>query len=150
MLANNRAIAQNLRDVFPHPYTLKHAADFIDLANAGVIGYAFGIFAGDTFIGVGSIVPQKDVYRKSGEIGFWIGEPYWGKGYGTEAVKLLTLFAFQELQLLRIYANVFSRNTASMRVLEKAHYSLEVIMRSALVKNEELLDVYVYSILNDP
>lgn len=147
VLGNNRAIAQNLRDVFPNPYTLKDAADFINLANKGILGYTFGIFTGDTFIGIGSIVPQEDVYRNNGEIGYWIGEPYWGKGYGTEAVKLLTLFAFEELHLLRVFANVFSQNAASMKVLEKAGYSLEAILRSSVLKNGIVSDGYLYSIL---
>ncbi len=148
VLANNRAIAQNLRDVFPNPYTLRDAADFINLANKGMLGYTFGIFAGDIFIGVGSIVPQEDVYRNNGEIGYWIGEPYWRKGYGTEAVKLLTRFAFDELRLLRVFANVFSENVASMKVLEKAQYSLEAVLRYSILKNGIVSDGYLYSILN--
>lgn len=149
LLADNEAISRNLRDVFPHPYTLKDAVDFIALANAGVLGFTFGLFAGDTFVGVGSIVPQQDVYRNNGEIGYWIGERYWGNGYGTEAVKLLTHFAFRELQLLRVFASVFSGNKASMRILEKANYSLEAIQKSAVLKNDVVSDAYLYSILRD-
>jgi RimJ/RimL family protein N-acetyltransferase len=90
-LADNYAIARNLKDVFPHPYTMRHAADFLNLAEQNRLGHVFGIFYNDVFTGVGSIVPKEDIYRISGEIGYWIGEPFWGKGIATEAVKLRLL-----------------------------------------------------------
>lgn len=147
-LANNPLIAQNLKDVFPHPYALANAEEFIDLAKRGVLGHVFGIFVNDTFIGVCRVVPQGDIYRNNAEIGYWIGEPYWGKGYATETVQLLTAFAFNELQVLRVFAGVFSPNKASMRVLEKAGYTLEAVLKSAIVKNGVILDEHLFRIFN--
>ncbi|KQB98834.1 GNAT family N-acetyltransferase [Pedobacter sp. Hv1] len=147
-LANNPLIAQNLKDVFPHPYALANAEEFMALAKQGVLGHVFGIFVDETFIGVCRVVPHGDIYRNNAEIGYWIGEPYWGKGYATQTVQLLTDFAFNELQVLRVFAGVFSPNKASMRVLEKAGYTLEAVLKSAIVKNEVILDEHLYRIFN--
>ena len=148
ILANNEVIARNLKDGFPHPYTLTNAKDFIRLARQGLLGHAFGIFNDDTFIGIGSIVPQRDIYRNNGEIGYWLGQPYWGKGYGKKTVELLTAYAFEKLNLIRVFAGVFANNKASMKVLENSGYKLEVILKSSIVKNGIIADEYLYSILN--
>ncbi|MCD7899355.1 MAG: GNAT family N-acetyltransferase [Bacteroides sp.] len=118
-LANNHAIAINLRDTFPYPYTIENAVSFLELTANGSLGHVFGIYESDTFVGCCSLIPQHDIYRINAEIGYWIGEPYWGKGYATEAVKLLVEFAFEELNLLRVYAYIFEYNISSMKVLEK-------------------------------
>lgn len=147
-IANNYAIAKNLRDVFPHPYTIDDALSFLELAANGVFGATFGIYDHKTFIGVGSITPQKDVHRINGEIGYWLGELYWGKGFATDAVRLLTQYAFSDLNLLRVYANVFEYNLASMRVLEKAGYKQEALLTSLIIKEGKIWNTYLYSILS--
>ncbi|WP_247237975.1 GNAT family N-acetyltransferase [Telluribacter sp. SYSU D00476] len=146
-LANDPDIAKNLRDVFPHPYTISHAREFLDLVERGVVKYVFALFHGEDFIGIGSITPQDDIYRNNGEIGYWLGRPYWGKGYGTTAVRLLTNYAFHELHLQRVYAGVFEGNKASMRVLEKAGYHLEAIIKSSITKGGQVIDEYLYSLI---
>lgn len=145
-LANDNDIAKNLRDVFPHPYTLDNAVEFLKLNEQGIIQHTFAILNADTFIGVGSIVPQKDVHRLNGEIGYWIGKPYWGKGFATQAVIQLTRYAFNELHLSRVYAGVFESNPASMRVLEKAGYTLEAVIHSSIVKAGTIQNEHLYSI----
>jgi ribosomal-protein-alanine N-acetyltransferase len=147
-LANNKSIAENLKDGFPHPYVLQNAKDFLLLVKQGLLGHVFGIFLADQFIGIGSILPQHDIYKKNGEIGYWIGEPYWGKGYGRQAVRLLTTYAFDEMQLVRVFAGVFAKNKASMKVLEYAGYKLEAIMKSSIIKYGVITDEYIFSILN--
>ncbi len=112
----------NLRDAFPYPYTLDDAVAFLELAKNGSLGHVFGIYDDNTFIGCCSLIPQNDVYHINAEIGYWIGETYWGKGYATKPVKLLLDYAFQKLELLRVYAYIFEYNTASMKVLEKAGF----------------------------
>lgn len=146
-LADNPSIAQNLRDVFPHPYTIEDARFYLELVSQHKVGHTFAIYNDDTFVGIGSIVPQDDVYRHSAEIGYWLGEPFWNKGYATAAVKLLTQHAFDQLNLVRVYAGVFAGNTASMKVLEKAGYRLEAVLRSSVIKQGQLLDQHLYSIL---
>jgi RimJ/RimL family protein N-acetyltransferase len=145
-LANNHAIAVNLRDAFPYPYTIEDAVTYLDLAANGVLGHVFGIYDGDTFVGCCSLIPQNDVYRINAEIGYWIGEPYWGKGYATDAVRLLLKFAFDELGLLRVYANIYEYNIGSMKVLEKVGFEKEAIIKSSVIKEGKVIDEYLYSI----
>ena len=145
-LANNYAIAKNLRNIFPHPYTIEDAVSFLELASNGSLGYLFGIYDNNTFVGCCSLIPQPDVYRINAEIGYWIGESYWGKGYATEAVKLLIDYAFEELDLLRVYACVFEYNTGSMRVLEKVGFEKEAIIKYSIIKEGKILDEHLYSI----
>ena len=97
-LANNHAISVNLRDVFPYPFTLEDAVELLLASEKGYMGHVFGIYDDKTFVGCCSLTPQYDVYRFNAEIGYWIGEPYWGRGYATEAIKQLIDFAFTELR----------------------------------------------------
>lgn len=145
-LANNHAIAMNLRDAFPYPYTLDDAVTFLGLAENGSLGHVFGIYNDNTFIGCCSLIPQNDVYRLNVEIGYWIGEPYWGKGYATATVKTLLDYAFQKLDVHRVYAYIFEYNTASMRVLEKAGFEKEAIIKSSIIKEGQIFDEHLYSI----
>ena len=145
-LANNRAIAANLWDFFPYPYTLDDAISFQEMASRGLLGHVFGIFDKDPFVGVCSIIPKQDVYRINAEIGYWVGEPHWGKGYATDAIKQLVRFAFDELHLLRLYACVFEHNKASMRVLEKAGFEQEAVIKSSIIKNNKVCSECLYSL----
>lgn len=145
-LADNYNIARNLRDVFPHPYAIDDANDFIENAIQGSIPHVFSIFNNDEFIGVGGITVKTDIHRNSAEVGYWLGEPYWGKGYATEAVRLLTDYAFN-IGMIRVFAGVFAHNKASQRVLEKAGYQLEAIHRSAITKYGEIMDEYLYAVI---
>lgn len=148
-LANNHAIAINLRDAFPHPYTIEDAVTFLELAAKGVFGKVYGIYNEDTLVGCCSLIPQQDVYHINAEIGYWIGEPYWSKGFATEAVKLLLNVAFNELGLSRVYAYIFEFNKGSMRVLEKAGFHKEAIIKSSIIKEGKIFDEHLYSIRKD-
>ncbi len=144
-LANNKNIWNNLRDLFPHPYTNADAQNFIDSVKLQKPRVTFAITYNYKFVGVIGIIPQPDVYRKGAEIGYWIGEPYWNKGISTDALKLATDYGFNELKLERLYAGVFSFNHASKRVLEKCGYELEGISRNAVFKNNNLVDEFRYA-----
>lgn len=87
---------------------------------------------------------KDDINRRSIEIGYFIGEDFWGKGIATEAVKLITDYAAKEFKPVRIYAEVFEHNKASMRVLQKNGFYLEGIYRKAVVKNDVVMDDYVW------
>lgn len=147
-LANNYKIAINLRDIFPHPYTHDDAVAFIELAKTGALGYVFGIYAENEFVGCCSLIPQSDVYRINAEIGYWIGEQYWRNGYATEAVKQLVAIAFNQLGIHRVYANIFEYNVASMRVLEKIGFEKEAIIKLSVIKEGRIFNEYIYSIMN--
>jgi len=143
-LANNRKIWNNLRDYIPFPYKISDAEAFINTTEQENPRSTFAIEYDGKFAGVIGLVNQKDVYRRSAEIGYWIGEPYWGKGIATKALALVTEYGFKKLDLIRIYSGVFEFNKASMRVLEKNGYELEGIFKNAVVKNGNVCNEHRY------
>lgn len=147
--ANSARVWINLRDSFPFPYTEADAKAWLGAAVLQIPETAFAIASPDEAIGGIALQPQYDVYRKSAEIGYWLGEPYWGKGIATLAVRALTSYAFSRLDLVRIYASVFAWNPASSRVLEKAGYHLEGRMRDAVYKDGKITDQLLYGITRE-
>ena len=143
--ANNRKIWLNLRDGFPSPYTLEDAGRWILLAGPKEPPTDFTIALGDEAAGGIGFHPGEDVYRRSAEIGFWLGEAHWGKGIASAAVRAVTAHAFSAFDLCRLYAHVFAFNGASMRVLEKAGYACEAVLRKAATKGGKTVDVYLYA-----
>lgn len=144
-LANNRKVWRNLRDSFPHPYTLDDAEDWVTIAGAQTPETNFAIdVCGEVAGGIG-LELKADVFRKSAEIGYWVGERFWGRGIATEAVRAVTSWGLTTLDLKRIYAGVFSWNPASMKVLEKAGYVREATLHNAIYKEGEVLDEIVYA-----
>jgi RimJ/RimL family protein N-acetyltransferase len=139
--ANNPKIVANLMDRFPHPYTLESAHWFIGYAASTEVESVFAIEWGGALIGVISLIFKPDIYAASAELGYWLGEPFWGQGIMPGALSLMVGHAFEDLQHSRVYANVFHTNPASRRVLEKAGFELEGVARKAVVKNGQLLDV---------
>ena len=85
------------------------------------------------------------VIRISAEIGYWLGEPYWGRGVMTEAVRAVTDWGFAERSLLRIYALPYVTSLASIRVLEKAGYVYEGRLRRSVIKLGKVLVQLVYA-----
>lgn len=148
MLLNNTKIWNNLRDFIPFPYLLKDAKEFIEFCQSEDPQKTFLIDDNDLAIGVIGLIPQNDIYRKSAEIGYWLGEPYWSKGFITKAINLIVDYGFNELNLVRIYAGVFEHNNASKRVLEKSGFKYECIFEKSIIKNNKILDEYRYSIIN--
>lgn len=146
-LCNNKNIWDNLRDSFPIPYSEKDAEEFIKLCMDENPAATFGINYKGDFAGVVGLVKQKDVYRLTAELGYWIGEPFWGLGIATKAVNLIVQYGFDTLGLMRIYSGVFEYNKASQRVLEKAGFNLDCILEKAVIKNGIICDEFRYSIL---
>ena len=101
----------------------------------------------DEVIGGIGLEPREDVYRKTAIIGYWLSEELWGRGIMSEAVKLMTSYAFSNFDFIRVQASVYSKNPASMRVLEKAGYTKEGIMRNGVIKNGVVMDEHLYAIL---
>ena len=143
--ANNYKIWRNLRDRFPHPYTMKDAVEWVQQANASAPVTNFAIEVDGGAVGGIGLLPKEDVYRLSAEIGYWLGEAYWGRGIVSEAVRAITAYGFDNLHLNRIYAEVFAWNPASMRVLEKAGYQVEGRLRKSIVKDGQILDAIIYA-----
>jgi ribosomal-protein-alanine N-acetyltransferase len=147
--ANNRNVWINLRDLFPHPYTLADARNWIQRASTESPVRNFAIVVDGKAVGGIGFIPKEDVYRKSAEIGFWLGEEYWGRGIMTEALRAVTEYAFANFDLCRLYAGVFEWNLASMRVLEKAGYHLEAQLKKAVTKNGKTIDEFLYAIVRE-
>ncbi|NPD85020.1 GNAT family N-acetyltransferase [Lentimicrobium sp. L6] len=147
-IANNAKIASNLRDGFPHPYTKEDAAMFIKNAQKRIPPSIFAIEFEGHYIGNIGLHQGQDVYRKSAEIGYFIGESYWGMGLTTRAVTLITDYGFSILNLIRIDTGIYDHNKASMRVLEKCGYHKEAIFEKAIFKNGKIIDEHRYAIIN--
>jgi ribosomal-protein-alanine N-acetyltransferase len=145
--ADNRNVWINLGDRFPHPYTLGDAERWIATVTAQDPPTHFAIAVGGEAAGGIGFEPQQDVFRRSAALGFWLGEAYWGRGIVTAAVKAVTAHAFAAFDLCRMFAYVFERNPASMRVLEKAGYMCEARLRRAATKDGKTFDLYLYSML---
>ncbi len=145
--ADNRKIWLNLRDRFPHPYTRRDGREFIQLARSQRPETMFAIEVdGEAAGGIG-FVPHTDVERVSAEIGYWLGEPFWGRGIVTEALVTITRYAIETHHLTRIYALPYARNAASCRVLEKAGYVLEGRLRRSAIKDGEIIDQMQYAFI---
>ena len=144
-LCNNRNIWDNLRDFIPSPYSEQNAIDFIKICQLENPQVTFAIDYNNELAGCIGLVPQSDIYRLSAEIGYWIGEPYWGLGIATKAVQLLTEYAFKQLKLTRIYTGVFDYNLSSQRVLEKAGFKKEGIFEKSIIKNGVICDEHRYA-----
>jgi len=147
--ADNRKIWINLRDIFPHPYTLENAHSFLDLVAREKPPATFAIATDSGAIGCIGLRLGADVHRRTAELGYWLGEPFWGHGIMTEAVRAFTAQTFADFDLVRIYAESFASNAASARVLQKAGFTYEGRLRAHVFKDGQVLDALVYAKLRD-
>ena len=147
--ANNRNVWINLRDRFPHPYTVNDARRWLEMVVGQKQATNFAIdVAGEAVGGIGFTV-QYDVARRSGEIGYWLGEEFWGRGIATEALIAVTDHAFSNYDVCRLYAHVFDWNRASARVLEKAGYEFEGRMKQSVTKDGQTIDQLMYAMIRE-
>ena len=147
--ANNVNVARQLRDRFPHPYSRANAHAFLKSAIAADEPSNLAIDVDGEAAGAIGYVAGADVERYSAEIGYWVGEAHWGRGVVTEALVLVTEHVFTAANLLRLFALPFADNVGSTRVLEKAGYVREAILRSSSVKNGQPRDQALYARIND-
>ena len=148
-VANNRRIWRNMRDAFPYPYTIDDAHEWITRVQQDFPERHFAIASTSQVIGGIGVEPGEDVRRRSAEIGYWLGEPYWGQGIATAAARALTEYAFDRFDLARLEARVFEWNPASCRVLEKAGYTREARLRRAIEKDGQIIDAFLYARTRD-
>ena len=144
-LANTQKISRNLRDGFPNPYAKEDADKFIQNCMKQNPTTIFAIECNGEYVGNIGLHPAQDVYRKSAEIGFFIGEAYWNKGIATISVNLICDYGFKNLDIVRIHAGVFEYNKASQRVFEKCGFGKEGVFKKSVFKNEKLWDEIRYS-----
>lgn len=145
--ANDPAVAAGLRDYFPSPYSVDDALRFIETINAKIgPPVDFIITVDGEVAGVMGVFVGEDVYRFNAELGYWVGQRFWGKGITTEAIAWTIDYAWRTLNVDRIYAEVFSTNIASQRVLEKNGLTEEYRLANVIVKESKRLDMICYGI----
>ncbi len=149
--ADNEKIARNLRDVFPHPYALADAQGFLDICIAGDLEMSLfrAIEVDGRATGSIALCRGSDVYQKTAELGYWLAEDYWGRGIMTQAVRQLCREGFSRWDIQRIHAEPFAHNAGSRRVLEKAGFSLEGVMRRGVFKRGQVCDFCMYALLRE-
>lgn len=148
-LAGDRDVALNTESI-PHPYPEEEARTWIEEVREEVSEGEAAVFAvrlrqEEELVGVVGLHPEPEHGRAM--LGYWIGKPYWGRGYATEAAREVVRWGFDDLGVGRIYARCFGRNRASRRVLEKLDMRREGRLRRHFRKWDELVDVDVYGIL---
>lgn len=148
---SNKKVQDNLRDGLPYPYTEQDGEDFISamLSADENKTFAFAVTVDNTAIGSISVSRRENIHRLTGELGYYISEEYWGRGITTEAVRQICEYVFGKSDMIRIYAEPFAHNTASCRVLEKAGFQYEGTLRSNAVKNGQVMDMRIYSLLRE-
>lgn len=144
---SNKKVQDNLRDGLPFPYTVEDGRDYISamLAADENDTFAFAITADGKVIGSIGAFRGVNIHNKTAELGYYIAEEYWGKGIMTEAVGQLCDYVFTHTDIIRIYAEPFTYNVGSCRVLEKAGFQYEGTLRSNAVKNGKVLDMKMYA-----
>lgn len=142
--ANNPRIAAMMRDAFPSPYTPADARRFIHRATDTTSRLFLAIEVGGEAVGSIGIQSGDDIRHRTAELGYWLAEPFWGRGIVTDAVRSLVPVAFERFAIVRLEAGIFSNNPASMRVLEKCGFTREAVHKKAVTKNGAVLDEVVY------
>lgn len=146
---NNRKIWRNLTDLFPSPYTEVDAEGWLAFVQTQVPCTHFAIEVEGLAVGGIGFIPQSGVFARTAEFGYWLGEPYWGRGIATAAARALADFAFARFPLARLEAGVFEWNPASMRVLEKIGFEREGVLRHSVLKEGHLVDRVMYAMTRE-
>lgn len=144
--ADNINIWRNVRDLFPNPYSIENAMEFINQAKEFTNDIILGIESDGGIVGIIGLHTRPDVYKINMELGFWLGEKYWNKGIMSIAVSEIVKLGFEREEVKRIYAEVFEHNTASCRVLEKSGFRREAVLEKAIEKVGVIEDVYIYTL----
>ena len=149
--ANDPAVAAGLRDYFPNPYSVDDALRFIETVDAKTGPLSdFVIVVNGEVAGIMGLFIGEDVYRYNAELGYWVGKRFWGKGITTKAISWTIEYAWRTFQVDRIYAEVFSSNIGSQRVLEKNGLDQEFRLPNVVVKDSKRLDMICYGIRKSP
>lgn len=148
---NNKKILDNLRDGLPFPYTVEDAKEYIKAMQDSQADNTFAYAITDEGRVIGSIgVFRKDnIHFRTAELGYYIAEPDWGQGHGTRAVKQICELVFETTDIIRIFAEPFARNLGSCRILEKAGFQLEGLLRKNAIKNGQTEDMKLYALVRE-
>ena len=143
---NNAKIASNLTNQFPHPYTREKGEIFLNMASKADPPNVFAVVVDQEMVGAIGLHPQSDIQCKNAELGYWLAEPFWGKGIMSEVIPPMVAYGFKTWDINRIFARPFGSNIGSQKVLEKAGFTLEARLEKTLFKNGVYEDELVYGI----
>lgn len=148
-IIGNKKVQDNLRDGIPYPYRKEDADIFVKEMITAVSGqiYPFAITVDGELAGSIAVYRRDNIHFRTGELGYYLGERFWGKGVGTEAVKQICGYIFKYTDIIRIFAEFFAENKASCRVLEKAGFQMEGTLRCNAVKNGKVIDMKLYALI---
>ena len=146
--ANNPNVSQYTSNKFPYPYLVSHAQAFVEFANNSISSDILAIEINGEFVGACGIHFKEDLQCKNAELGYWLAEPFWGKGIITLVLIERVQDAFLKHKIHRLYASVFDVNIGSQKALLKCGFTLEAILKQAVYKNNCYYDDYIYSTLN--
>jgi len=146
---SNKKVLDNLRDGIPYPYTEQDGVEFINATLNAEKGsrYAFAITYYGKVIGSIGVFRKENVHRFTAELGYYIAEPYWGKGIMTDAVRRICAYVFENTDIIRIFAEPYAYNAASCRVLEKSGFQYEGTLRSNAIKNGKIIDMKMFALI---
>lgn len=145
--ADNALVHRNMFDGFPHPYTFNDALAWCtEEAHATPMGYVWGIEYEGQVIGCIGLVPESGWLRCNAEIGYWIGQAYWGRGVTSKALTLVMSWAENALsEVSRFYAPIFSWNEGSQGVVRKNGFHQEAVLKKSAIKSGVLIDRVVWA-----
>jgi len=146
--ADHPDISENIRDIFPHPYTIEDAEKWIAFAITEIPQQNFAIELDNEIVGAMGMRFKSDVYRKNIEIGYWLGVDHWNKGITTKCLQTFIKWIFHQHKIHRVFASVFETNKASMKVLEKVGFVKEAVLKEAIFKLGHYMDEHVYALLD--
>jgi len=145
VLADNPNVCHYLMNRFPSPYTLEDATQWVARFGRESEQYIFAIEWQGQLVGGIGLEPMADVHSLTADVGYWVGESYWGKGIATQALRLMVRHAFDSLHFLRLQAMVFAENKNSARVLEKNGFALEGRLKRHITKHGRVYDALLYA-----
>jgi [ribosomal protein S5]-alanine N-acetyltransferase len=145
--ANDPAIAANMTDTFPSPYSKVMGRSFLDRVTADDPPKVLAIVIDGEPCGSVGCFPQQDIYRRNAELGYWLSRRHWGQGIMTKVVRDMTTHVFRTFPgINRVFARPFGSNAASQRVLEKAGFTLEARLVGTIEKNGHEEDELIYAV----
>lgn len=147
--ANNVNVWNNLTDAFPSPYTEADAVAYITSVLEKPQQLDFAIEVDEQVVGGVGVFPRDNVYRLTAELGYWLSETYWGRGIMCNVIQQIASYVFDNFDIIKLFAGVFEYNTPSMRVLEKAGFTKEAILKKGAIKNNKIIDIHYYSLINN-
>lgn len=146
---SNINIWNNVRDGLPYPYTERNAEEYLHVVGEKPYVQDLAIVIDNEAVGGIGFIPLCDVERYSAEIGYWLGEDYWNRGIMSEAIRQVVEYVFRETDIIRLFASVYEYNPASMRVLEKAGFTRQAVLRKAAVKNGKVIDMHYFDLVKE-